>query len=423
MILFGDRFKNAWNAFMGRDPTTSPDIYYGGYARRPDRAALQRNNLRSVINTVYNRISVDCASVNINHVYLNEDGKYKETISSTLNYALTKSANVDQTGRELLQDIVLSMLDEGCVAVVPTLTNTNPNNTESFEIYELRVGKIVEWFPRHVRVRLYDERDGQKKEVLVEKRTTAIIENPFYNVMNEPNSTAQRLQRVLAQLDRTNEEQSSGKLNLIIQLPYSLKSEARKMQAEQRRKEIDAQLVGSQHGIAYIDATERVVQLNRSLENDLWTQAKELQEDLFNQLGLSKAIFDGTADEKTLSNYNNSTIRPIMSAIVDEMERKWISRTAQTQGQALWFFRDPFKLVPVGQLAEMVDKFTRNEIMTSNEIRAIMGFKPLADPKADELRNSNLNHPDEKSIGTQEVNAALQKTGDFKINQKLEKEG
>lgn len=423
MILFGDRFKNAWNAFMGRDPTTPSDIYYGGYARRPDRAALQRSNLRSVINTVYNRISVDCASVNINHVYLNEDGKYKETISSTLNYALTKSANVDQTGRELLQDIVLSMLDEGCVAVVPTLTNTNPNNTESFEIYELRVGKIVEWFPRHVRVRLYDERDGQKKEVLVEKRTTAIIENPFYNVMNEPNSTAQRLQRVLAQLDRTNEEQSSGKLNLIIQLPYSLKSEARKMQAEQRRKEIDAQLVGSQHGIAYIDATERVVQLNRSLENDLWTQAKELQEDLFNQLGLSKAIFDGTADEKTLSNYNNSTIRPIMSAIVDEMERKWISRTAQTQGQALWFFRDPFKLVPVGQLAEMVDKFTRNEIMTSNEIRAIMGFKPLADPKADELRNSNLNHPDEKSIGTQEVNTALQKTGDFKINQKLEKEG
>lgn len=392
-----ERFKNAWHAFLNRDPTPIWN-YQMGYATsfRPDRTKLSRSNLKSIVASVYNQIAVDCASITIQHVRLDENDKYLETIDDSLNRALTKEANIDQTGKELVMDIVMSMLDEGCVAVVPMVVDINPSDTDSYKIYELRTGKIIQWRPYHVLVEIYNDLTGEKVQKWFEKRTTAIIENPFYSIMNEPNSTAKRLIRVLNQLDRTNEENSAGKIDLIVQLPYVIKGEARMKQAEQRRKDIEAQLTGSQYGIAYIDGTEKVIQLNRGVENNLWTQAKELQEDLYNQLGFSTSIFDGTADEQTMLNYNNRTIEPIMSAIVENMERKWISKTAQTQRQAIRFFKDPFKLVPVGQIAEISDKFTRNEIMTSNEIRSVIGMKPANDPKADELRNANLNHPDEE---------------------------
>jgi hypothetical protein len=326
---------------------------------------------------------------------LNEEGNYTETISSDLNNALTIEANIDQTGRNLIQDAVMSMFDEGVVAIVPVDTNIDPYDTEAYKIYSLRVGKIVEWYPYQVRVELYNERTGKKQEVVVDKAITAIIENPFYSVMNEPNSTLQRLVRVINQLDRTNEQNSAGKMDLIIQLPYAIKSSARQIQAEERRKNLEAQLTGSQYGIGYVDATEHITQLNRSLENNLWTQAKDLTADLYNQLGLTQSIFDGTADENTYLNYQNRTVNPIITAITEEMMRKWLSKTARTRGQAIKFFSDPFKLIPVSQLAEMSDKLTRNEIMSSNEVRSVIGLKPSKDPKADELRNSNLNHPDE----------------------------
>lgn len=394
MPMLGDRLKNAWDAFVGRNPT--PNYQYGySSSRRPDRTRYHTTNIRSIVSSVYNQISVDCATIDIHHVRVDENGRYKETIKSPLNRALTIEANADQTGRKLVQDAVSSMLDEGVVAIVPVLTSTNPAVTESYDIYELRVGQITEWFPRQVRVELYNEDRGIKESRILDKSYVAIIENPFYEIMNEPNSTGKRLVRVLNQLDRSNEDSCMNRLDLIIQLPYTIKSDARRKQAEQRRKDIEAQLTNSQLGIAYTDGTERVVQLNRSLENNLWTQAKELQEQLYNQLGFSKEIFDGTADEKTLLNYNNRTIEPILTAITEEMERKWISRTAQTQGQAIRFFKDPFKLVPVAQLAEIADKFTRNEIMTSNEFRSVIGMLPANDPKANELRNANLNHPDE----------------------------
>lgn len=408
-MAVGERFKNAWNAFMGRDPTPIWS-YQSGYSTsfRPDRVQLSRNNLKSIVSSVYNQIAVDCASISINHVRLDENGRYIEPIEGSLNRALRKEANIDQTGRELVQDIVMSLLDEGCVAVVPTVVDINPRDTDSYKICELRTGKIVEWRPNEVLVELYNDLTGQKGfRILCEKRTTAIIENPFYSIMNEPNSTAKRLIRVLNQLDRTNEENSSGKLDLIVQLPYLVKGEARMKQAETRRKDIEAQLTGSKYGIAYIDGTEKIIQLNRGVENNLWTQAKELQEDLFNQLGFSTSIFNGTADEQTMLNYNNRTIEPIMSAIVENMERKWLSKTAQSQGQAIRFFKDPFKLVPVGQIAEIADKFTRNEIMTSNEIRSVIGMKPVNDPKADELRNANLNHPDEEGTTSEVIDEVI----------------
>lgn len=409
MPLFGDRFKNAWDAFMGRDPTVIPTFSYYSGSSRIDRKRLNRNSLKTILSSVYNQIAVDCASIRLNHVRLDENGRYKETIKDGLNRVLTKEANIDQTGRDLVQDIVMSLLDEGSVAVVPVSTSENPNKTDSYDVYELRTGKITEWFPDRVRVEVYNERVGKKESIILSKRYVAIIENPFYAIMNEPNSTAQRLLRVLNQLDRMNEEHSSGKLDLIIQLPYVVKSESRRRQAESRRKDIETQLTDSAYGIAYTDGTERIVQLNRSLENNLWEQAKELQEQLYNQLGLTKSIFDGTADEKTLLNYNNRTIEPILSSITEEMERKWISRTAQTQGQAIRFFSDPFKLVPVEQLAEIADKFTRNEIMTSNEIRSVIGMKPFDDPKADELRNSNLNHPDEEGTTSTVIDEVVEK--------------
>lgn len=392
-----DRFKNAWYAFQGRDPTPEWDLQMG-YATsfRPDRIQLSRNNLKSVVSSVYNQIAVDCSKIVVRHVRLDENEKYLETINDSLNRALTKEANIDQTGKALIQDTVLSLLDEGTVAIVPMVVDVDPKNTDSYKICEVRVGKILQWRPYHVFVEVYDDLTGQKKQKWFEKRTTAIIENPFYETMNEPNSTAKRLIKVLNQLDRTNEENSAGKLDLIVQLPYLVKGESRLKQAEKRRKDIEAQLTGSQYGIAYIDGTEKIIQLNRGIENNLWTQAVELKADLYNQLGFSDSIFNGTADEQTMLNYYDRTIEPIMSAIVENMERKWISKTAETQKQAIRFYKDPFKLVPVSKIAEIADKFTRNEVMTANEVRSIIGMKPSSDPKADELRNANLNHPDEE---------------------------
>lgn len=398
MATFKDRLKNSWNAFLGRDPTES--MFYNndmgpGYSYRPDRTILTRGNERSIITTIYNRIATDVSMIDIRHVRLDDNKKYLEDIDSHLNNALTLNANLDQTGRQLTKDLVLSMFDEGCIAVVPTLTTDDPRKTESFDIYKLRVAKIIEWYPEHVKVKIYREDTGQKEELILPKKMVAIIENPFYAVMNEPNSAFQRLRRILNQVDKTNDQNSAGKMDLIIQLPYVTKSPTRQIQAEERRKKIEAQLTGSQYGIAYIDGTEKITQLNRSIENNLWNQAKDVKEEIFAQLGLSQTLLDGTADEKTNLNYQNTAIAPILTAIVEEYQRKFLSDTAVTQGQAIRYFREPFKLVPVDNLAEIADKFTRNEIMTKNEFRAILGMKPSDDPKADELINSNINHPDE----------------------------
>lgn len=398
-----DRFKLAWNAFMGRDPTVTK-YWYGGSGTRPDRTRHRIQNERSIINSIYNRIAVDASSIDIKHVRLNNDGNYDETMNSHLNNALTKEANIDQTGRVMILDAVYSMLDEGCIALVPTDLTADPNATESYEVLEARVGKIVEWYPQEVRVELYNETIGKKEEVVVGKRYTPIIENPFYSIMNEPNSTLQRLLRVLNQLDRVNEQNAAGKMDLIIQLPYPTKTDARKREAEHRRKNLEEQLTGSQYGVGYIDASEKVIQLNRSVENNLWNQAKELKEELFNQLGMTMEILNGTADEKTMLNYYSRVIEPILTAIIEELERKWISKTAQSQGQAVRFFRDPFKLVPISNIADIADKFTRNCIMTSNEMRSKIGLVPSKDPKADQLINSNLNQPEEESKETKVVN-------------------
>lgn len=398
-----DRFKWAWNAFIGRDPTVTK-YWYGGSGTRPDRTRHRVQNERSIINSIYNRIAVDASSIDIKHVRLNNDGNYDETMNSHLNDTLTKEANIDQTGRVMILDAVYSMLDEGCIALVPTDLTADPNVTESYEVLEARVGKIVEWYPQEVRVELYNETIGKKEEVVVGKRYTPIIENPFYSIMNEPNSTLQRLLRVLNQLDRVNEQNAAGKMDLIIQLPYPTKTDARKREAEHRRKNLEEQLTGSQYGVGYIDASEKVIQLNRSVENNLWNQAKELKEELFNQLGMTMEILNGTADEKTMLNYYSRVIEPILTAIIEELERKWISKTAQSQGQAVRFFRDPFKLVPISNIADIADKFTRNCIMTSNEMRSKIGLVPSKDPKADQLINSNLNQPEEESKETKVVN-------------------
>lgn len=399
-----DKLKKGWSAFTSRDPTPenigSSMSFYGSFGstipyRKTNYGYFGRNDLKSMVSFIYNRIAVDCAAIDINHVRIDENGRYVETINDSLNRALTKEANINQTGRALIEDLVYSMLDEGVIAVVPTTVDVDPNKTESYKIIELQVAKITGWRPREIEVDLYSEDTGKHIRKVLSKSFVAIIKNPFYEIMNDVNSTGQRLRKVLRQLDKANEGTDPGKLDLIIQLPYVIKTDAKRQQAEQRRKDIETQLTGSQYGIAYTDGTERIIQLNRSLENNLWVQAKELTEQFYNQMGFSKAIFDGTADEKTMLNYMNQTIEPIMSAIVSEMDRKWISKTASSQGQAIQVFQDPFKLVPTSQLAELADKFTRNEIMTSNEIRAVMGLKPVDDKKADELRNSNLNHPDE----------------------------
>lgn len=393
---FGSRLKHAWNAFVNnRDPTVSYRDIGGGYSYRPDRPRLTRGNERSIVTSVYNRIALDTAAIRIQHCKLDENGRLLSTMNSKLNKCLTLEANLDQTGRAFIQDAVMSMLDEGCVAIVPVETTFNPKVTESYDISSMRTAKIIEWYPQHVRVRLYNERTGQKEDIILPKTTVAIVENPLFAVINEPNSTMQRLIRKLSLLDVTDEQTASGKLDLIIQLPYIIKTDARRQQAEQRRKDIEMQLAGSKYGIAYTDGTEKITQLNRSLDNNLMKQVEYLTNLLFSQLGITQTILDGSADDKTMLNYYTRTIEPIIAAITDEMKRKFLSKTARSQGQSIMFFRDPFKLVPVNDIAEIADKFTRNEIMTSNELRQIVGMKPSDDPKADQLINSNLNHPEE----------------------------
>lgn len=398
-MSFGSRLKHAWNAFTGTDYTTYQDVG-PGYSSRPDRIRLTKGNERSIITSVYNRIALDVAALNVQHIRLDENGRFLSVIQDGLNTCLTVEANIDQTARAFIQDIVVSMLDEGCVAIVPVDTTYDPSVTGSYDIQTMRVGKILDWYPQHVRVRLYNERTGAKENILVPKSTVAIVENPLYAVVNEPNSTMQRLIRKLNLLDVIDEQSGSGKLDLIIQLPYVIKTEARRQQAENRRKDIEAQLSGTKYGIAYADGTERITQLNRSVNNNLMSQIEYLTSMLYSQLGITQSIMDGTADEKTMLNYNNRTIEPIISAIVDEMKRKFLTKTARSQSQSISFFRDPFKLVPVNDIAEIADKFTRNEIMTSNEIRQVIGMKPSDDPRADELRNKNLSAPSESEPET-----------------------
>ena len=395
-MKFTDRIKHGWNAFLNRDPTYNyRDLGGPSYGYRPDRMRFTRGNERSIVTSVYNRIALDAASIDIMHVQLDKDGRFESIRESALNECLTKNANIDQTGRAFIQDVVMSMLDEGCVAIVPVDTTFNPDVTNSYDINTMRTAKIVEWYPAHVKVNLYNDRTGRKEDLILPKKTVAIIENPLYAVINEPNSTMQRLIRKLNLLDVIDEQSGSGKLDLIIQLPYVIKTDARRQQAEQRRKDIEMQLAGSKYGIAYTDGTERITQLNRSVDNNLMKQIEYLTSMLYSQLGITQAILDGSADDKTMLNYYNRTIEPIVSSIVDEIQRKFLTKTAITQKQAILYFRDPFRLVPVNEIAEIADKFTRNEIMTSNEIRQIVGMKPSKDPNADELRNKNLSQSNE----------------------------
>ena len=397
---FMDRIQRGWNAFRNRDPTTEYRDTGLGYAYRPDRVRFTRGNERSIVTSVYNRIALDVAAINIQHVQLDDNNRFTSVVESGLNSCLNLEANIDQTGRAFVQDIVMSMFDEGCVAVVPVDTTQDPEITDSYDILSMRTGKILEWKPRHVKVRVYNDRTGMKEDLLLPKKQVAIIENPLYAVINEPNSTMQRLIRKLCLLDAVDEQSSSGKLDLIIQLPYVVKTEARRQQANDRRKQIEEQLTGSKYGIAYTDGTERITQLNRPVENNLMKQIEYLTSMLYSQLGITQAILDGTADDKTMLNYYSRTIEPIISAIVDEMKRKFLTKTARSQKKSIMFFRDPFKLVPVNDIAEIADKFTRNEILSSNEIRQIVGIKPSKDPKADELRNKNLSEPKENSQPT-----------------------
>lgn len=389
---FSDRLKHAWNAFTSRDPTRpviQPTVY-GGTSYRPDRLRFSRGNERSVIAAIYNRIAIDVAAINIKHVRLDDDERFLEEMDSGLNEILGLEANIDQTNRAFIMDIVMSMFDEGVVCVVPTDTTIDPKKSSSYDILSMRCGRVIQWYPESVRVNLYNQKTGKHEEIVLPKKMVAIIENPLYAVMNEPNSTLQRVIRKLNLLDAVDEQSSSGKLDLIIQLPYVVKSQTRKDQAETRRKEIEAQLTGSKYGIAYTDGTEHITQLNRPVENNLLKQIEYLMNLLFGQLGLTEDVLKGTADEKVMLNYYNRTIEPILSAISQEFKRKFLTKTARTQGQSIEFYRDPFRLVPVNDMAEIADKFTRNEIMTSNEIRQVIGMKPSDDPKADELVNSNL---------------------------------
>lgn len=405
------RLVHAWNAFTSRDPTqyiiTGP-----GYSSRPDRPRLSRGNEKSIATSIFNRIALDVSSVNIKHCRLDKNGRYVEDIDSGLNNCLTLEANKDQTGRAFIQDAVLSMLDEGCVALVPVETTIDPKNSNSYQIDSMRTGKITEWYPDMVRVRLYNDRTGEKEEILLPKSQVAIIENPLYAVVNEYNSTMQRLIRKLSLLDVTDEQTASGKLDLIIQLPYVIKTETRREQAERRRKDIIEQLAGSQYGIAYTDGTEKITQLNRSLENNLLKQVEYLTNMVYSQLGITQSVLDGTADEKTMLNYTNRTVEPIISAIVDELKRKFLTKTARSQLQSIVYFRDPFRLVPVNDIAEIADKFTRNEIMTSNEIRQIVGMQPSKDPKADELVNSNISQAKQDIPQTSNATEVNEEGGD-----------
>lgn len=406
MSTLRERLRHSWNAFLGRDPTeytgSSNSLSSSSYRyetttyTRPDRLRLKTGNEKSIITAMYSRIAMDVAAIDIQHVKINENGSYTETVYDGLTNCLTVEANLDQTGRELVQDIVMSMFDEGVVAVVPIETDIDPNLSGSFDIKNLRTGKIVEWRPHTVKVLVYNENTGMKQELVVDKKYTAIIQNPLYYVMNEPNSTIQRLIRKLNLLDAIDEQSAAGKLDLIIQLPYVIKSEARKQQAEARRKDIEMQLTGTKYGIAYTDGTERITQLNRPIENNIMSQIEYLTNMIYAQLGLSQKIFDGTATEEEMLNYYNRTVEPILAAITDEMTRKFLTKTARTQHHIIKFFRDPFKLAPVNQIAEIADKFTRNEILSSNEVRSIIGYKPVNDARADELRNKNLNVSNEE---------------------------
>ena len=396
-MSLGARLKHAWNVFKANEFVKPRWDIGPSYHYRPDRPIFSRGNERSIITSVYNRIALDVAAITIQHVRLDDEGRFTSVMNTSLNSCLSLEANLDQTGRAFIQDIVQSMLDEGCVAIVPVDTDDDPEEG-SWKIETMRTGKILEWYPQHVKVRVYNEQTGKKEDVLVPKRTVAIVENPFYAVMNEPNSTMQRLIRKLNILDAIDEQSGSGKLNLIIQLPYVIKTEARRQQAEKRRKDIEEQLSGSKYGVAYTDGTEHVVQLNRPVDNNLMSQIEYLTSMLYSQLGLTQSIMDGSADDKTMLNYLTRTVEPILSAIVDEMKRKFLTKTARSQKQSILFFRDPFKLVPVSEIAEIADKMTRNEIMTSNEIRQKIGMTPSKDPNADKLRNSNLSAPKEESI-------------------------
>lgn len=395
---FMNRLKHSWNAFLDKDEIYTMQTYQSlgpSYSYRPDRPRFSRGNERSIVTSIYNRIALDVASVKFMHVRLDDNNRFKEEMNTKLNNCLTLEANIDQTSRAFIQDVVISMFDEGCVAIVPIDTTSNPN-MDSFDIETMRTGKIVEWYPKHVKVRVYNDRTGKKEDIICSKRSIAIVENPLFAVMNEPNSTMQRLIRKLNILDFIDEQSGSGKLDMIIQLPYIVKTDARREQAEKRRKDIENQLMNSKYGIAYTDGTERITQLNRPVENNLMKQIEYLTNTLNGQLGITATIMDGTADEKTMLNYYNRTVEPIVSAIIDSMKRNFLTKTARSQKQSIMFFSDPFKLVPVNDLAEIADKFTRNEIMTSNEIRQIVGMKPSDDPKADELRNSNINQSNEE---------------------------
>jgi len=414
MASLTQRFRSGWNAFLGRDPTkesqyTDGQIY--GYTARPDRVRFTLSNQRSIVSSVYNRIAVDVSQIEMIHAKLDDQNHYKETVNSSLNRCLTIESNIDQTAKAFLQDVVESMFDEGVVAVVPTDTDDDPTtDSQKWDIYSMRTGRITEWFPLAVKVQVYNERKGIYQEIILPKDSVAIITNPFYATMNEPNSTLQRLIRTINKLDKLNDQNTSNKLNVIISLPYVTKSDQRRREAERRRKDLNDQLENSPLGVAYTDGTERITQLNRPLENNLWEQVKELTTELFNKLGVTQAILDGTADEATTINYYNNTIVPICSAIADEFKRKFLSDTAITQKHTIFFYRDPFKLVPVNQLADIADKFRRNEIMTSNELRAEIGMKPAETEDANSLRNPNLNKSkeeeelDAEGVGVDQVN-------------------
>lgn len=409
-VSIRDRIRNAWNAFQNGEKTVyrdyGPNSFYPSY-----RSRIIRGSDRTIISSVYNKIAIDVSQIDIKHVLLDEQGRYTETLDTGINNCLTLSANIDQTSRAFIQDVVMSMLDEGVVAILPVDTNDDAT-VGSFDIYTMRVGKIVEWYPRHVKIRAYNDRTGEKEEVIMPKEAVAIIENPLYAVMNEPNSTVQRLIHKLSLLDIIDEQSAAGKLDLIIQLPYTVRTPMKRAQAEERRKDIEAQLTGSRYGVAYIDSTEHITQLNRSLENNLLKQIESLYSLFYSQLGINQAVMDGTADEQTMLNYTNQTIEPIISAIVLEMQRKFLTKTARTQRQSIVYFEDPFKLVPVSQIAEIADKMTRNEIMTSNEIRQVIGLMPSKDPSADELRNKNLSQPAEET-----KNAAAPSSAEILVNE------
>lgn len=417
-LTFGERLKHSWNAFMNKDPTEDKRYIELGpsNSRRPDMFRPTRGTEKTIVTAIYTRIAMDVAKLDVEHVKVDDNGRYVDTIKSGLNYALTTEANIDQTGRAFIQDVVMSMFDEGCVAIVPVDTTLNPLKTGSYDIQTMRVGSIVEWFPQHVKVKLYNDRTGKHEEKILPKKMVAIIENPLYSVMNEPNSVAKRLIRKLNILDAVDEQSGSGKLDLIIGLPYVIKTEARREQAERRRKDIEEQLSGSKYGIAYTDGTEHITQLNRSVENNMFNQIQYLTEMLYNQLGMTKGVFDGTATEEEMLNYQSRTIEPIVSAITEEMSRKFLTKTARSQNQTIMFFTDPFSLTPTEKLAEIADKLTRNAILSSNELRAIIGYKPVDDQRADELSNKNINQSDEEMQNNPIVTDADNSVGNTPVN-------